>query len=72
MNQKNDVNKFMVTPTFDMSHLLKYYLAISLDQHFTDPNKPTNNEMVLFELENGKVYDYVITIYNVINCNFKG
>lgn len=47
-------------------------LAGRLEQYFTDPNKPTNNEMVLFELENGKVYDYVITVYNVINCNFKG
>lgn len=47
-------------------------LAGRLEQYFIDPNKPTNNEMVLFELENGKVYDYVITVYNVINCNFKG
>ena len=47
-------------------------LAGRLEQYFTDPNKPTKNEIVLFELEHGDIYNDVISIYNIINDSFKG
>ena len=80
MNQQNKFDYLIskgddyinITPSSIQKSFSNMQLSRKLNQYFTDPTNPTRNEMVLFELEHGYIYEEVIEMYNIINDNFKG